>query len=521
MASRLALAGAVACALVLALWFAGRSPEAPEYAPDVPAHAPSGSVLPALDEPPAPALPAPVAYEQREEAPSEDQPGPLPARQPAECAVTVIVSTGDGKPLPEALVRLTGWRAGQFADTGNEEGLTDTGGFVRFPSVLSRVYALTVSLGEELLAFRLAKIRPAATRLDVVVELTGARIRGSVTTTAGSPARTAYVAVHLIPTDPSSISEHAGIAFVDERGCYSTAPLAHATYSVSLRRRTDHCYLSDAMYVTLESTDVWRVDFVVPDEGGVTGRVTDPGGRGLPAEIEFRLEGAHTDPWVIHSAEGTGAYALSGALAGVYDMVVRAPCHRVAFRRWTLVAGQTIQVDVQLQRGGRISGVVRSTRSAALKGRVVLIDGPGGIDLSSCDIGPDGRFVLDHMALGSCFLCVEPEDHAWQYAEVLLSEEAPEALVTVDAEEGGRLVGQVLVSGAAIDSVIVTFTGSLGGPHGVSADVAPDGAFVVGHVPAGTADVLVRGPDGLSGAARLTFRNGEDTAWAFQLAGPR
>jgi hypothetical protein len=231
----------------------------------------------------------------------------------------------------------------------------------------------------------------------------------------------------------------------------------------------------------------------------IGGRVT---GAGAPLEGALvtarrqrgRGPGSAEEPVAQATSDGDGRFVLADLAAGTYLVSASSPGFATA--RAPGVTAGTGDLALDLARGGRVAGRVRSRRDgAAVAPFTVVIRRAGGrgarLSVASVSVvDPSGRFELDGLSPGPSILQVSSPFHAPSEEVAVEVPEAPGvAEVEVLLAAGGELPGRVVergsgrpLPGARVEVEGVDAPGSALGSWS-EAVAGPDGAFLVRGLP--------------------------------------
>jgi hypothetical protein len=326
---------------------------------------------------------------------------------------------------------------------------------------------------------------------DVVVEV-GIAIRGHVRDGANRPVENAEVSTFY---DSQSFSER-----TDASGAYVLAGLSPGVYTVSARAPGTGGAERKA------EAGASGIDFVLPPAGRITGLVVDDAGRPIEA---FRANarararmgyGGLRDNF----AAPDGRFVLEDVAEGEYVLDVSAPDRAPAVVPGVKVtAGSTADVGtVRLSAGGIVRGLVVDAAAAPVTGASASISGAGrDYTRITPEVTSDtgGAFEFRGVPPGTAQVTVTHPGYAPGFATGLDVDPARGPTeVRVTLSQGGRIEGRVrtrsgvLPAGAVVD-VRVIRQGIFGfGPGGPGLQpVAPDGTFVVDHVPTGRVTITL------------------------------
>ncbi len=398
------------------------------------------------------------------------------------------------------------------------------------------VFALRLGRGTHVLEVRApgygpqrvdADVPSAAATVDLgdVALQVGIAIRGHVRDSAGRPIEGAEV---------QTWSEETAQTFsarADAGGAYVLAGLAPGMYSL-----TAHAAGMGRAERRAEA-GASGVDIVLQPAGAITGTVVDDAGRpiqGFRVATRATTRGGYGGPPPQTFGAADGRFTLEDVTEGSYVVEVSAPDRAAAAVSGVKVgAGATVDVGtVRLGAGGSVRGVVVDASSAPIAGASVAVSGPGreftrATPPVTTDSG--GAFEFRGVTPGAAQVMVRHPSYAPGQVTGL----------DVDPARGPTEVRVVLSQGGRIDGRVRTRSGVL--PAGATVEVsptrrvgfawiglpdvqpvAPDGTFVVEHVPAGRVSLsLLSGAtaESLSGIAGVDaeVREGETTPVEFVL----
>jgi protocatechuate 3,4-dioxygenase beta subunit len=339
-------------------------------------------------------------------------------------------------------------------------------------------------------------VRGARETVDLgdVVLAEGIAIRGRVRDSANQPIENAKVSTD---DEDNSFEERS-----DASGAYVLAGLPAGTYTVSVTApgmgRVERQAKAGAS----------GIDFVLQPAGRITGLVVDENGRPIEA---FRVLVHNPDRRDLgrttqdNFAATEGRFVVEDVGEGKYLLYVRAPDRADTVIAHVKVAaeGTTDVGTVRLVPGGIVRGVVVDASSAPVSGAtaVVRVETPN-YSRPSPEVTTDaeGAFEVRGVSPGTAQVTVTHPAFALGFASGMEVDPARGPVETrVVMSQGGRIEGQVrgvLPVGAFVDvrSLSPGADGVLR-PMLPSQPVAPDGTFVVEHIPTGRIAValLTRG----------------------------
>lgn len=236
------------------------------------------------------------------------------------------------------------------------------------------------------------------------------------------------------------------------------------------------------------------------------------------------------------TTDGAGAFTLADLKPGRIEIVANAerfvPSEPVPV---DLVPGSDIAIEIPLERGAALEGVVVTAAGEPAAGASVIVSppamtrfvgrsgrawqgGPGGMlaQGSAVEAGPDGRFVIEGLEPDSEIGVQARLDGDESERRVLVPGDEP---VTLTLVAMGRIEGRVLGGEDMAAAVTITCTGAPAGRGSESADA--EGGFFIGGLPGGTYScVAVAGDLGEGRTDNLVVREGETTPATIRL-GPR
>jgi hypothetical protein len=435
--------------------------------------------------PPAPPRPTP--------APPGTPPSPRPPAAPP--VLQGVVKGPDGRPLEKALVlarpAVSSWQ--EPAATA----LTDATGAFRLP--LKGRGPVTVRVEARGLAGRtLERVSPSAP-LTVVLQKGGV-LEGTVKDGAsGQPVRGAHVKARLESAIPGPAWEaEAGAidAVADAKGAFRLEGVGPGPHWIQVAAR-GYGPLGRVMGLAGRRLEL----FLFPG-AGIRGVVRGPGdepvaGAAVRAEAG-RPSRSTAGRWTTNAA---GRFEAAGLPPGLYRLVVHHKDWAVAVvGGLVLERSGDLDLDVRLERPGRVSGRLVDAEERPLAGRVFVqeLSGEGPLspvsELLGADAGPDGRFLLDRLPSGAHGLTAQAPGHAQKRVDIEVSRgEAVVDLGDVVLDEGSAIRGRVRdTSGAGIAGAAVSCSPFRSRGASVETTSEADGSFVAAGLRGGTYRVHVR-----------------------------
>lgn len=275
------------------------------------------------------------------------------------------------------------------------------------------------------------------------------------------------------------------------------------------------------------------VTIVIPRGVALTGRVTDKDGKPLsgvavaanPADtsgpgggmrrVMLNLANVlnNDDDNVQTGSDGTFTMRVK---EGMYDVAFRREGYAPASVRSTTVNASSKPLDVKLEPGVEITGIV--TRGGTpIDGVNIVAMGNDARAMSTT--GPDGRFTVPDLAPGSYMLIVnKQEDFVQQNKNVT----APARDLAIELPPGGRVTGRVVDKSShqpiTSFSAGVSMSRSGGGmmmmmPPMMKSFTTDDGSFVLENVPTGTMQIVANAPGYTTGRVpSVVIEEGKTTA---------
>jgi protocatechuate 3,4-dioxygenase beta subunit len=240
----------------------------------------------------------------------------------------------------------------------------------------------------------------------------------------------------------------------DDRGSYVLTHLPEGKFRVVARA---------AGYDPAELRDVESgeaADLVLAPFARLRGRVVDAASGAAVNAFQLSLdaksdEGSWREDWKRRRevAQAEGHFEYEDLRAGEYRVRARSPGYGAARREVTLLPGQEIEVEIALELGLRVEGVVYSADSGAtIAGATIRLyaRNQGGIEdidtSSEGRSGGDGRFELSGLASGECEVWVTHPDYYVEAGssgvKLQLPMEEPRAL-EFPMRLAGRLEGRI------------------------------------------------------------------------------
>jgi len=359
--------------------------------------------------------------------------------------------------------------------------------------------------------------------IDLVLS-SGLTIRGTIRDPLGKPVAGAQVGAFIeraekdAPLEDRLLillqfqemkTEPGVMATSDEAGAYTIVGLRHDDYRITVTA-SGHSP-AEKRYVMAGSEGV---DFNLAIGGELVGTVVDVAGKPIAGALVrvFRSSGTQDlidkiqemalPPLDFRETDATGSFAFD-SLGGEseYRLHAAAPGHQEReIQKVRVETGQTKQLDIALEPGNTIRGVVYDPSGSVLEGarcRVHPISGanpaspPSDFEDDSILTDASGEFVFDTLGSGSHRLVVSHE----LYATFIESRAQPsEEVLTIHLTEGSAISGTVFDArtGAPIPGAMVTVH-DIGGEQKEGLSDASGAYFVRGISvqPRGTTNINV------------------------------
>lgn len=436
----------------------------------------------------------------------------------AGCTVVAIVTTESddssaelGITLDSPYLRVSPVRREQLR--GNRATLRD---------VASGQYVISVLRGADILASQLVIIRPVDT--DVEVRFTIGKdvcvVSGSVKYSDGRGVEGCTILAALAAPNGSFTSDRSQLVVTASDGAFRLKGLCEGAYLVTLLSRT-RLKLETRRVIVSPANLV--CEFVIRPVGCVRGQVR--GGRGGSAAVVLMM---HNDepraPVVDTNADDSGQFQFDAVPEGKITVIAQADGFSRAVRSGVVVADAITTINVDLQPGGTIRGVVRGP-ARDLSGTVLLEpnDRTVQLDDSPVAVEPDGTFVCNYVPYGEYTVTCAITSIAWAFVDgVTVSSAAPSPSVDIDVAYGAMLKGHCEFPAGPRPTfdgrITVRFKGEQG--HWVvrNARLVGEDDFVVEHVCPGPQQVLVRWGEEFEGAATLQLMDRQELEWTFTCA---
>lgn len=362
----------------------------------------------------------------------------------------------------------------------------------------------------------------------------GATITGIVTDAAGN--RLSRVCISFVPVSglQSPFFFFRNLAFADH-GAYAAANLAPGLYAVSFGcffgtgtlARQWFMAQSDQSTANLVSAPAGvvtsGVDAVLQQSGSISGTVTNRGGKPLARIcVEASAVGAPTTPSFFFGpgfavTKKDGSYVLRGMPAGSYVIHFVDCINRTYGSRWyqhkaspqagtpvtVTPGGATTGIDETLAPGGSISGLVRDSSGAPLRGACV-----DAVDATAQSEGfartdPTGHYTIPALSTGSYQLtfypCIRSKPPLAASARPgLVAVKAPSAVSGINGKLGiaGSIMGTARDSAGKLQAGVCV-VGVPAGPGNnsiASAATGPHGIYQLRGIGAGTYQVYIGDP---------------------------
>ncbi|MEM9803207.1 MAG: sigma-70 family RNA polymerase sigma factor [Planctomycetota bacterium] len=377
-----------------------------------------------------------------------------PDREPRGALVVRLAADG-GNALPDVPLRLVDEPVG---GASNPSPVRRTGldGTVRFESLRARTWTVVSPFGVS------ARVDVAeGTETEAVLRApAGPALEGRVVDGAEEPV--AGASVWLAPDGANAwVGSTAVATYVDDEPVATTDAEGRFALPTIGRARTVGAFApgrapSLAIDLGEPSGMALQVTLRLEADGGVVvGRILDPSGEPLAGADVFldafsRLDGERVDAPHLRTRTGPdGRYRFDSVRPGRPDLLVRTTGFAATRAQVDVVAGATSALDVTVESGARVEGIIRDPDGAPVEGALVhgarrrwndLPDSRFAVATRTDELG---RYALDGVRRGAVWLTVDAGDAGFH--QELLAERV-EALARVDVvlERGAEIAGQVV-----------------------------------------------------------------------------
>ena len=364
----------------------------------------------------------------------------------------VRVSWGsDGSAAQDVSIKLMPWGDGD-PFLWQQSGTTDDAGLVVFEDVHPGTVTLYADRGG---AGRADVEAGRTTRHDVVLD-TGFDVEGHVLDPEGRPVGGAVIQL----SDHGNTGKGVSIGTANAAGSYHVRGLTG--YRRLSARATGHAASSQTLVLANEGTTI-QLDLVLGGPGGrVRGRVIDENGtplRGARVRIaavpsgdgQTRVDGrwVHPEPLPAELRTDEAGVFHAGGLAPIaHTIEVRTSIHAPLTEAVVIVAGREHALDLQMELGGVLTGVVTRKGGVPATGARVLVGTYGQLASHQARAGRDGSFRIEGIAAGEVDVRVEEDGFGKASGRVTIAADVVEHWVVE------------LMSGSAATGVLVDEDGN-------------------------------------------------------------
>lgn len=382
--------------------------------------------------------------------------------------------------VPEEAMRPGFWRPTAAPDLDSQEGRTTTGpdGSFRIDTIGNRSTYTVFARGSGWVGERMRNVTPDHEPLEFVLEV-GELVRGVVLDPRGRPVAGARVQAGPTMTKlGDSMFIPAGghfdqdelmpVAETGADGTFSLAEIPQGDFSLA----ASHDRFGPSEVVNLMQGQVGLTLELRPN-AGIEGRVIDPDGRPVAGATVSTMAlgfwaGTNGDSNSTRTDE-LGIFRLEGLSAGQHRIVVRAEGFPTRNDRAGVVVGEgtfVTDVEIVLERGASVRGIVVATDGAPVEGAVVSLDREeahrglrmvrAGDPSGGHRTDANGVFLIDGLSSSDLdvlhSLVVEHEDHArYEGTPMALTPGGETDLGTITLVEATTVSGRVLdLEGAPI-----------------------------------------------------------------------
>lgn len=307
-------------------------------------------------------------------------------------------------------------------------------------------------------------------------------ITGRLFTMDGSPGSGIEIAAQLLPSNASEFGAEVpsppALAQPDERGVFHIDNLPFGSYVVQAQAEGR---IARASCRLNRETPVADVLLVLQESAGISGRVVDPAGAGVPGAPVFPLlqDGKERQASAVLAdatlADDQGNFAVPWLEAGTWTLQARAQ----GFAPTTAapIATGTQDAVIQLETGMFVSG--RTVEGAAPASDVKVSLVAVGIDAPELTVTSDeqGAFIFDAIGPGNYELRGEKRGQIAKDAPIPISvANEPQEGIVLELVQGGVVRGRVTDGDSGIGIPAVTVKASFDGNNRLSQIAQPSDA---------------------------------------------
>ncbi|MET3728315.1 5-hydroxyisourate hydrolase-like protein (transthyretin family) [Fictibacillus halophilus] len=361
-------------------------------------------------------------------------------------AAGTVLDSSNAQPVNDATVRLL------LGQTQVAVTQTDAFGKYSFTNIAPGTYTIELSKVNYTTVAQSAVIQPGTITIinPVLVAIPGI-IQGTVTSNTGSAVSGATV---LLSDNLGTV-----IASVTSSptGGYTFGSVIPGHYTLTVSANN---FQSATIGQNVLSNQTTTANFILqPNPGTVTGSITGSGGPIVGAKVEA-LSGTGIAV-VTATTDGVGQYVINRLAPGSYRLRVSAPAFQTFVVGFSVSAGQTVVVDVNLLANpGSIAGTVFDEDSGVpLPGASLKVVNSSGITDASATTDVNGQYSVDSLAPGTYVITFSSDGHGTKtIGTYVQSDQATTVDVTL-RRLAGVLSGEVssggsLISGASVDVVL-------------------------------------------------------------------
>ena len=448
----------------------------------------------------------------------------------------------DRRPVPNADVELLAKPGARVATYASKPIKTDSNGEFVFPKLRAGLYhveartadavsaTVEVQLSERTAPVTLIVVPAAAMNVRVVSALDDHPIAGALVRVAPGNMDLGPVDVYREGrTDNAGVARITGLNPTSNHGAYAEAPgFAPAALNVIAGGNPDRT--------------AWAATIRLKPGGVVTGRVVDKAGRPIAgASMRWYTGEAAKDAdqagQFVSSRQGINRLGIVrtdrdgrfriGAEAGAGLLEAAHPTFLVGFARGVVPNGGELTLDIVLDTGAKLAGVVLDASNNPVPGAEVIVTKPGishqqmFMDMYRFRATTDryGEFAFSGLERDTFSLAAWNRESASELVDVDLREDAEQTGIVLELTRTGTITGTVIdsagqpVANAQVGFFIAAQTATA--PAGLSLDkyipslqanpraqgvtiAGEDGRFSIGGLGDGEYEVMARRPNALS-----------------------